>query len=160
MFVLKPGYTEGIGGIGRNRLNAACERDADDCEHALWRRNLVMWEILFLLLLIVFVAAAIIAGALIWRSYVDSGAPGSGIFRGKNEKRLDVVEQATLDGRRRLVLIRRDDTEHLIMTGGPVDVVIETGIDSRKKASESSDVIATPAFSRQARVLGKASGDR
>mgnify|MGYP001812015301 FL=1 len=119
-----------------------------------------MWEILFLLLLIVFVAAAIIAGALIWRSYVDSGAPGSGIFRGKNEKRLDVVEQATLDGRRRLVLIRRDDTEHLIMTGGPVDVVIETGIDNRKKSSESSDVIATPAFSRQARVLGKASGDR
>jgi formyltetrahydrofolate deformylase len=29
-----------------------------------------------------------------------------------------------VDGRRRLVLIRRDDVEHLIMTGGPVDVVI------------------------------------
>ena len=26
------------------------------------------------------------------------------------------------------MLIRRDDVEHLIMTGGPVDVVIETGI--------------------------------
>jgi hypothetical protein len=25
-------------------------------------------------------------------------------------------------------LVRRDDTEHLIMTGGPVDVLIETGI--------------------------------
>ncbi len=26
------------------------------------------------------------------------------------------------------MLIRRDNVEHLIMTGGPVDVVIETGI--------------------------------
>jgi len=32
------------------------------------------------------------------------------------------------DGRRRLLLIRRDDVEHLVMTGGPIDVVIETGI--------------------------------
>lgn len=119
-----------------------------------------MWEILSLLLLIVFVAAAIIAGALIWRSYVDSGAPGSGMFRGRNEKRLDVVEQATLDGRRRLVLIRRDDKEHLIMTGGPVDVVIETGIDRDRKSGGVDSVVATPAFSRQARVVGKASGDK
>ena len=44
------------------------------------------------------------------------------------EPRLSVSEQATVDGRRKLLLIRRDDVEHLIMTGGPVDVVIETNI--------------------------------
>ncbi|MBU2582110.1 MAG: flagellar biosynthetic protein FliO [Alphaproteobacteria bacterium] len=117
-----------------------------------------MWEIVWLLLIVLFVAAAIIAGALMWRSYVDGGAPGAGIFRNKVEKRLEVVDQATLDGRRRLVLIRRDNTEHLIMTGGPVDVVIETGINSSSKA-RGADVVE-PVFSRQSRALGQASGDK
>ncbi|MBU1210839.1 MAG: flagellar biosynthetic protein FliO [Alphaproteobacteria bacterium] len=117
-----------------------------------------MWEVLWLLLIIVFAAAAIVAGALMWRSYVDSGAPGAGMFRTKVEKRLEVVDQAMLDGRRKLVLIRRDNTEHLIMTGGPVDVVIETGIDSSGKA-RGGDVVE-PVFSRQSRALGQASGDK
>lgn len=119
-----------------------------------------MWEILFLLLLIVFIAAAIISVALLWRSYVESGAPGSGIFRNKNEKRLEVVDQATLDGRRRLVLIRRDDKEHLIMTGGPVDVVIETGIDTLRKVRKPGDVVEAPQFSRRSRALGQAVGEK
>ena len=46
------------------------------------------------------------------------------------ERRLEIVEHASLDGRRKLVLIRRDDVEHLLMTGGPVDVVVETGIST------------------------------
>lgn len=117
-----------------------------------------MWEVLWLLLIIVFVAAAIIVGALVWRSYADSSSPGAGIFRNKVEKRLEVVDQATLDGRRRLVLIRRDNTEHLIMTGGPVDVVIETGINSTGNG-RSGDVVE-PVFSRQSRSLGQASGDK
>src|SRR5262245_40845002 len=41
---------------------------------------------------------------------------------------LDVIETANVDGRRRLVLIRRYGTEHLMMIGGPTDVVIETNI--------------------------------
>ncbi len=49
-------------------------------------------------------------------------------FGGKREKRLGVLEQTSVDGRRKLVLVRRDNVEHLIMTGGPVDVVVETGI--------------------------------
>ena len=51
------------------------------------------------------------------------------------EPRLGVIEQATVDARRRLVLIRRDGVEHLIMTGGPVDVVIETGIQAPQSPS-------------------------
>ena len=119
-----------------------------------------MWEIVWLLLLIVFVAAAIIAGALIWRSYLDSGAPGSKIFRPKSEKRLEVVDQATVDGRRRLVLIRRDDTEHLIMTGGPVDVVIETGIAPSGRRTKGGGEVVEPVFSRQPRQMGQAAGDK
>src|SRR5262245_36892526 len=41
---------------------------------------------------------------------------------------LDVIETANVDGRRRLVLIQRYGTEHLMMIGGPTDVVIETNI--------------------------------
>jgi flagellar protein FliO/FliZ len=40
-----------------------------------------------------------------------------------------VVETASVDAHRKLILIRRDTVEHLIMTGGPVDVLIKTGIE-------------------------------
>jgi hypothetical protein len=39
-----------------------------------------------------------------------------------------VIDAAMVDGRRRLVLIRRDNVEHLLIIGGPTDVVIEQSI--------------------------------
>lgn len=42
--------------------------------------------------------------------------------------RLRVVETRVLDGRRRLVLVRRDTVEHLLVIGGESDLVVETGI--------------------------------
>ena len=48
------------------------------------------------------------------------------------EKRLAVVEVASLDTRRRLVLIRRDDTEHLILLGNTADLLIETNIKPKQ----------------------------
>ena len=44
------------------------------------------------------------------------------------QPRLAVIDAATVDGRRRLVLIRRDNVEHLLIIGGPTDVVIEQNI--------------------------------
>ena len=44
------------------------------------------------------------------------------------QPRLAVIDAASVDGRRRLVLIRRDNTEHLLMIGGPTDVVVESNI--------------------------------
>jgi flagellar protein FliO/FliZ len=49
-------------------------------------------------------------------------APRSG------RRRLALVEVMPLDPKRRLVLIRRDDTEHLLLLGASEDRVIETGI--------------------------------
>ena len=43
-------------------------------------------------------------------------------------RRLSVVETLPVDGKRQLLIIRRDNIEHLILTGGPQDVVVETGI--------------------------------
>lgn len=117
-----------------------------------------MWEVLWLLLIVVFLAAAIIAGALLWRNFVESGSGGAGLFGNKPEKRLEVIDQTSVDGRRKLVLIRRDNTEHLIMTGGPVDVVIETGIGLPGK-SRGGEVVE-PVFARKSRAFGQAAGDK
>lgn len=47
--------------------------------------------------------------------------------RDKN-KRLVVVDKAMVDSKRQVVIIRRDNVEHVIMTGGPQDLVIESGV--------------------------------
>ena len=88
----------------------------------------VLWFVLIVALL----GAAVVVGALFVRGQLPGAALISRFMPRDPERRLDVVEQANVDGRRRLVLIRRDDVEHLIMTGGPVDVVIETGIGPPK----------------------------
>jgi hypothetical protein len=85
----------------------------------------------------IFIAALIVLGAWFLRGYLGGSSAGGlfgtgALFGAKPDKRLDVVEHTTIDGRRRLVLIRRDEVEHLIMTGGPVDVVIETNIGAAK----------------------------
>lgn len=46
----------------------------------------------------------------------------------ERRKRLSVVDAAVVDTRRRVVLIRRDDVEHLVLIGGPTDLVIESGV--------------------------------
>jgi flagellar protein FliO/FliZ len=51
---------------------------------------------------------------------------GSG-SRGR-QSRLSVVDFASVDRVRRLILIRRDNVEHLLMIGGPTDMVIEPNI--------------------------------
>ncbi|MBT6441158.1 MAG: hypothetical protein HOK61_01925 [Alphaproteobacteria bacterium] len=54
-------------------------------------------------------------------------SPGSGTP--SSHKRLSVVEACSVDARRRLVLVRRDDQEHLILlTGNGSGVVVERGI--------------------------------
>ncbi|MBW9062099.1 flagellar biosynthetic protein FliO [Rhizobium herbae] len=59
--------------------------------------------------------------------------PSSPFIRGgKNRQpRLAVLDAAAVDTRRRLVLVRRDDVEHLIMIGGPTDIVIESRIGAQ-----------------------------
>src|SRR6201999_2769892 len=42
--------------------------------------------------------------------------------------RLAVIDAAAVDGRRRLVLVRRDNVEHLLMIGGPTDIGLEPNI--------------------------------
>ena len=54
---------------------------------------------------------------------------GTFVAGGRNRKtRLAVMDATAVDSHRRLVLIRRDDIEHLILIGGPTDVVVERDI--------------------------------
>jgi flagellar protein FliO/FliZ len=114
---------------------------------------MLFWTVTLLL-----IAAAVAAVAMIvFNQRNGGGGFGASFFAPKAEKRLAVMEHASVDNRRKLILVRRDNVEHLIMTGGPVDVVIETGIGAgRPRASVSELAESTPVFTRQPRTFGQA----
>ena len=78
-----------------------------------------------------FIAFLIVLGLIALTAWVvrryGADRIGAGAARGR-QPRLAVIDAASIDGRRRLVLIRRDNTEHLLMIGGPTDVVVEPNI--------------------------------
>ena len=50
--------------------------------------------------------------------------------KGRAGRRLGVVEYMALDPKTRLVLVRRDDTQHLLLLGAAGPVVVERGIEA------------------------------
>lgn len=54
---------------------------------------------------------------------------------GWGRNRLMLVDRVSLDPKRQLVIVRRDNVEHLILTGGPQDLIVETGIPVEKSAA-------------------------
>lgn len=77
---------------------------------------------------IAFVAVLVLIGLVAWlvRRFAGNRLGGSA-GRGRMP-RLAVIDAAAVDGRRRLVLVRRDNVEHLLMIGGPSDIVVEQNI--------------------------------
>jgi len=73
------------------------------------------------------------------------GFAGKAAIGNRSGKRLSVVEVCTLDARRKLVLCRRDDKEHLILMGGQQDVVVESGIAGTAQAGAANDSADRPA---------------
>jgi hypothetical protein len=68
-----------------------------------------------------------VIGAIWWTvRRFGSGRLGSNT-RGR-QPRLAVIDYASVDNRRRLILVRRDNIEHLLMIGGPTDIVVEPNI--------------------------------
>jgi flagellar protein FliO/FliZ len=65
--------------------------------------------------------------ALILKRF-GGGMPTSGGGRNR-QPRLSVLDSAVVDSKRKLVLVRRDNSEHLLLIGGPTDVVVETNIN-------------------------------
>jgi hypothetical protein len=77
--------------------------------------------------ILILLAVLIAVGILVWavRRY---GTGAFGTVAQNRVPRLAVVDALSVDGRRRLVLVRRDHVEHLILIGGPTDVVVEPTI--------------------------------
>jgi Flagellar biosynthesis protein, FliO len=56
--------------------------------------------------------------------------------RGRRGSRLGITEYHEIDKTRRLVLVRRDGVEHLILIGGQHDLVIEPNIENGMNTME------------------------
>lgn len=53
------------------------------------------------------------------------------------QQRLQLVESLNLDVRRRLVIVRRDDVEHLLLLGVNQDIVVESNLTPSATSSTS-----------------------
>jgi flagellar protein FliO/FliZ len=111
-----------------------------------------MVDLNFLVLVIAATLFVIALGALlVWAFRTFFGGPSNTSFMRPRDKRLGVVETATVDAKRKLLLVRRDEVEHLVMIGGPVDMLIETGIKGRPHLEPPlEDVIIAKAETRPA----------
>lgn len=83
----------------------------------------------FLVQALLALAAVLALAAAIFFIVRRFGGSSVGKVAGRaRQPRLGVIDVASVDSRRRLVIVRRDTVEHLIMIGGPNDVVIESNI--------------------------------
>jgi len=87
------------------------------------------------------VVLTLIGGAVYLVRRFGADRLGAAAARGR-QPRLAVIDATAVDGRRRLVLIRRDNVEHLLLIGGPTDVVVEPNI---VRAAPSAPREAPPA---------------
>lgn len=77
-------------------------------------------------------------------------------FFAPRPRRLAYLERTALEGGRKLLLVRRDNVEHLIMIGGPIDLVIETGIPAQNvKTAAVENEFETLAAARGSSPAGK-----
>ncbi len=93
------------------------------------------------------IIALLVLALFIWRAFSQR-------TRGRRGQRLGISEYHELDATRRLVLVRRDNVEHLILMGGPSDVVVESsiGVPSYVPASEQPEMAVRPIAMRSPRA--------
>ncbi len=77
------------------------------------------------------------------------------IVRGKS-KRLSIVETMSLDPKRRVVLIRRDDAEFLVLLGTNGEQIIESGLETEIVEPPAKDT--RPTFIRALEQSKQAAG--
>jgi hypothetical protein len=102
---------------------------------------------------IAFIVVFALIGVIAWlvRRF-GTGALGTQGSRGR-APRLAVIEAGAVDGRRKLVLIRRDNVEHLIMIGGPTDIVVEPNIVRGQNARDMAPARGTGAVESLTRTM-------
>ncbi|WP_374833296.1 hypothetical protein [Paenochrobactrum pullorum] len=99
--------------------------------------NIVLFILLFAAILVgIFIVYAII------KRFSGTTAGSQSFTHNHHEpsSRLAVVDAANVDNQRKLVLVRRDDVEHLILIGGPTDVVVEQNITADSDYARGSRI--------------------
>ena len=82
------------------------------------------WDMSLRALLSLVLVLGLIAGAgYLARRF---GVAGGLTLKRGGRRRLGVVESLQIDNRRRVVLVRKDDTELLLLVGGSTDVHLQT----------------------------------
>ncbi len=90
------------------------------------------------LLALVFVIGLIGILAVLIRRFGSGGTHFLNSRMGRG-RRLSIVETLPIDARRRLVLLRRDDKEHLILLGASQELLIENEIPAEMQVQETSE---------------------
>ncbi len=108
---------------------------------------------------IAFVVVIGLIALLYWgvRRFGAGALSSAAAVRGR-QPRLAVIDAAAVDARRRLLLIRRDNVEHLIMIGGPIDVLIEPNIVRGTAVAPAREVAPARAADTLPRAVPLADG--
>ncbi len=71
-------------------------------------------------------AFALVIGLIALMSYAAKRWRGLGARAGRTGRRLHVIEGLGLDAKRRLIIVRADGREHLLLIGGETDLLLST----------------------------------
>lgn len=110
-----------------------------------------VWEILRFVLALGFVLGLVALCSWLAR-YMGLAPRLSG---NKGSGRLEIVEIKPLDAKRKLVLVRRDDVEHLLLLNGERDLLIEQGIRRAPAQSRTEETHKTAIVQRLHPITGK-----
>jgi hypothetical protein len=100
---------------------------------------IVAYIIIFLAIILAIYLIVRIARRLLGGTFVAGGK--------SRHLRLAVMDATPVDAHRRLVLVRRDDVEHLILIGGPTDLVVEQNIKLSVQSQPRQAPVSAPVAS-------------
>jgi len=95
----------------------------------------------FALSFVLVIGLIVLAGGLLRRFSGQLPSLGGGR---KSPRRLKIVETLAVDPRRRLVLVRRDGVEHLLLVGGSTDLVVDTSATPAGDDSMAPTAVPSP----------------
>lgn len=67
----------------------------------------------------------------LWLLLKKMGLNGPSMMTPLDKRRLKIVEVLPIDQRRKVIILRRDDTEHLVILGQSGETVVETNISPK-----------------------------
>ena len=113
---------------------------------------LLQFLVIFLAILVLLMGAVLLFRRLTGRGLSLSNGTGQ---RGR-QPRLGIVDIYELDRQRQLILLRRDNVEHLLLVGGPTDVVVERNIQRSGSARLAGEGVPRPELASDPESLPEA----